>query len=83
VYSFAIVICFVVGCELQLHSITHTTYKDHFTESPFASSEFGRAQSFEGVHGTNRSEISDNRIKTTTVCYVCVNNLTHTVGMFF
>jgi len=40
--------------ELQLRAVTETTYKDHFTESPFTSSQFGKAASFEGVHGSNR-----------------------------
>ena len=39
---------------LQLHEVTETTYKDDFTDSPFTSSEFGKAKSFAALHATNR-----------------------------
>lgn len=48
----------VVGDELQLHETVETTYKDHFTDSPFMSSECGKAKSFEAADRANRSVCS-------------------------
>jgi len=37
-----------------LHEVTETTYKDHFTDRPFMSSDFGKARSFEVLQAANR-----------------------------
>jgi len=44
----------VFFCILQLHEVTESTYKDHFTDHPFSSSDFGKARSFEVLQAANR-----------------------------